>query len=1270
MGDSKHTELTPLEQSQAEKDEMPWAHVWLIDQITFSWVSKVIWTGNKKTLEEVDMWRVPQPMEATRLADRFAEQFKRDVQENKQNLAHDEANAAAGIRTKRKGLKPGDGLILQRSLWKLYFKRIFPIGFLNLGVNIFGNLSPLVISYLLAFAGNRFASKNPDEEYPLSVGVGLAVALFILQILSSLCGTNFFQYAQFYGIQVRTTMTGMIYRKSLLLSSASRQEFNAGRIVNMVSTDASRMEFFLTMINIFWTAPFNLTLMIGFLIYQLGWPALIGIAILVALIPIQYQLFKVMMAIRREVAPVTDKRVKTIQEMLQGIRLIKYFAWEKEIRKTEIGLVLKASIYRGLGVTIGYVFPVLAAAVSFVIYSQFNPLNASACVFGIELVQYLANAWADFKIALTRIEAFLLAEELEDQPEIQRDHPFALSIHNGDFQWEEKEEAAAIPDEKASKSVPTLPANSSITPAGESPAKIHLRNINLDISRGSLVAIVGSVGSGKSSLLNAIIGEMKKLNGEVIFSGDNILFGNKYDEDKYRQAIHACALEADLQVLPDGDQTSIGERGINLSGGQKQRVNLARLCYYDAEIALLDDPLSAVDAHVGRHLFDNCIMGALKHRTRILVTHQLHFLSKVDQVIVMRDGEIAEVGGYQELVAAGGEFSQLIKNYGAEEEDTEISKAENGAVKAEKKKDPKEPVDSAAKGKDIMKDEDRGTGTVKSEVWFGYIKALGGASFIVLGVTLLVALQGVKIGNDLWLSFWTSNILNLSSGTYIGIYFAFGVGLCLLTFAFGVFFAYAGTRAAKELQAASIKRIIHAPVYFFDTNPMGRVLNRFSKDQDAIDQSLASSYQSFATSLASTISTFTLIIYATPVFAVPLIPILGLYYFLQRLYRNTSRELKRLDSTTRSPLYANFGATLTGLPTIRAYGEQSTFIRNNDAATNGNNSPYFLLSCTQNWLGTRLQVLGSLLVFFAALFGVLAARTIDVALLGYALNVTQILNQFVSQFTAIEVAMNAVERVEHYANHVEMEAAPIVESNRPPKNWPVEGTISFTDVTLRYSADQPLVIKGVSFDIRNREKIGIVGRTGSGKSSLMQALLRMVEPSSGGITVDGIDVLKIGLFDLRSRLAIIPQDPVLFSGTFRSNLDPFNEYTDIQLWDAISRAGLKSLEGKIQEGGENLSVGQKQLLCLARAMLKTPVILIMDEATANVDYDTDAFIQKALRSDFKQATIITIAHRLNTIIDYDRVLVLDSGFNVKILFNGGRNRRSKFGSSQGISKFF
>ncbi|KAI8621186.1 P-loop containing nucleoside triphosphate hydrolase protein [Chytriomyces sp. MP71] len=1265
--------MTPAEREEALKDPMPWEQANWLDKITFWWVTKVIIKGSKKTLDASDMWRINDSMAATPLAEQFAEEFERQVELNKKNLREDEENAARGLNTKPKGLKPGHGKILQRTIWILYFHKLFPTGFINLGTNVFSNLSPLFINYIIAFASAR--SSDPDSN-PIWHGFLLCTGLFLLQMGSSLCSTNFFQFGQYHSIRVRTTMTSLIYRKAMRLSAASRQEYNSGRIITMVATDSSRMESFLWLANVFWTAPFNLALMVGFLVYQLGWPALVGVAILVGLVPIQFKLFKIMSGLRRNIAPVTDQRVKKTTEVLNGIRVIKFFAWENsfleeigKIRATEIGLVLKRSILSAFGLTIAYVFPVISAAVSFIVYAQFNVLSPARIFsalswfnmlqFPLQFYPMLVNSWADFNIALTRIESFLLAPELEEQPEIKRDHPFALSIENGEFKWETGKSDMSVEDESKDWSE----SNRAHT------EKSQLRNINLNFKRGDLVAVVGAVGSGKSSLLNAIIGEMKRENGSVVYSGnlgyapqsawiqnatlkENILFGNDYDEERYRATISACALEPDLRVLPAGDLTSIGERGINLSGGQKQRVNLARLLYYDADIVLMDDPLSAVDAHVGKHLFEECIVGAMSSKTRVLVTHQLHFLGKVDHVIVMNNGEITEQGGYADLLAKEeGEFSRLIRNYGATEKEDEDDETV-GAKKENKKVG--EAVNGTSFGKDIIVTEDRDTGSVKADVWLGYIQALGGVPFVVGCLLLLVSMQGVKLGNDFFLADWTSNTLPLSQGAYTGIYLSFGAVLCLLTFSFGVFFAYAGTRAAKQLQNRAISRIIRAPVHFFDTNPMGRILNRFSKDQDTIDQILADSYRQFLTSLASALSTFILIIYATPIFVVPLFPILLMYYFMQRLYRNTSRELKRLDSTSRSPLYANFGATLLGLPTIRAYGEQSRFIRNNDAATNANNSPYWLLAVSQMWLSVRLQFLGALLVFFAAMFGVLGSTTISAAILGlqltYALQVTQILNQFVSQFTNIEIAMNAVERVNHFANHVDTEGAAIIESHRPPKGWPGNGSVSFKNVTMRYSADQPLVIKGVSFDISDKQKVGVVGRTGSGKSSLMQVLFRMVEPESGEVIVDGINTKSLGLTDLRSRLAIIPQDPVLFSGTFRSNLDPFNEHTDSEVWDAVTRAGLKNkvseshgLEGFIQDGGDNLSVGQRQLLCLARAMLKKPKILVMDEATANVDYETDAFIQAALRTDFQNSTILTIAHRLNTIIDYDRVLVLDAG---------------------------
>ncbi|KAJ3300679.1 hypothetical protein HDU76_006039, partial [Blyttiomyces sp. JEL0837] len=815
--------------------------------------------------------------------------------------------------------------------------------------------------------------------------------------------------------------------------------------------------------------------------------------------------------------------------------------------------------------------------------------------------------------------------------------------------------------------------------------KAALRNINLTVERGSLVAVVGAVGSGKSSLLNAIIGEMKRTNGDVKFSGtmgyapqsawiqnatlrDNVLFGRPYDREQYLKALRDCALEQDLKVLPDGDLTSIGERGINLSGGQKQRVNVARCVYFNADIVLLDDPLSAVDAHVGKYLFDNCIMGALKDKTRILVTHQLHFLHRADYVVVMRDGEIAEQGPYQTLLDSQGEFAKLIANYGAEDSDsnpeTDVDQTEAGENKTlERKAEEKKHLekfgdDIAAKkpAKNIMSVEDRATGRVGGSVWWSYIIAAGGYIFIIGLLVVLAIVQATRVGNDLWLVWWSDGRFGLQSFQYVIVYCAWGIAQALATFVFGVFFAYAGTRAARVLHEMAAARVLRAPVGFFDTTPLGRIINRFSKDQDGIDNTLADAFRMFVNTLATSMSTFILIIYATPIFAAPLAPILVVYYLMQLIYRATSRELKRLDSVSRSPLYANFGETLTGLPTIRAYRESERFILSNDKATDANNSPYYLLLTAQRWLGLRLETLGAFLVFFAATFGILAGKDkLSPSLLGlslsYALQVTMILNWCIRQFTDTEIAMNAVERVEHFAYKIEVEAEPILAHSRPPTGWPKTGEITFNNVEMRYSKDLPLVLKGVSFKIENRHKVGIVGRTGSGKSSLMQVLFRMVEPTNGSLTIDGLDTQSIGLKDLRSGLAIIPQDPVLFSGSFRTNLDPFSDYTDNDLWDALARAGLKSkvaeteggLDGKVTDGGENLSVGQRQLLCLARAMLKKPRILIMDEATANVDYETDALIQKALREDFNDATVLTIAHRLNTIIDYDRVLVMDNG---------------------------
>ncbi|KAI9339972.1 P-loop containing nucleoside triphosphate hydrolase protein [Obelidium mucronatum] len=1329
VADSNKAEEESMDAPAMNAGLLPEVGANLLSQFTMGWLTSLFMLGHRQPLELSDMWKLDSRFDAEALA---------------LDLNRDWQNALEEHKLKQAASPTDDyehGSLLRGLIWKRLFARMMFLGTINMISQISNLISPLFIGWLLKYVAD-LAYDIPGADKSIGRGAWLIIGIFLTQIITTFAGAHYFRMACSEGIKLRATFSSLIYRKSLRLSAAARQEFNSGKIITLVSTDAARVEMFLMFCSFGWNSPLAILIIIGFLVYYIGWSALVGIGIIIATLPIQGFLFGNLAKIRAKVAPITDKRVKMTNEVFSGIRLLKFFAWEspflaqiEAIRKSEVDFVLQKALFNAFAMTIAFGIPILACGFAFVAYGavhggDLNPAEVFPALtwfqmlrFPMMFLPFVVSSWAEFKIALIRIERLLMAPELEDQPPIDPKAEFAVSLKNGEFVWEPSippavEKAAPAKSKKWGKKE-TKPAvleteTSASTLVEEEilvapePARPHLRNINLDVPKGSLVAIVGAVGSGKSSLLNAIVGEMKKTKGSVTFSAkmgyaaqtawiqnatvkDNILFGLPYNRDRYLRAIRDCALETDLRVLPDGDQTSIGERGINLSGGQKQRVNLARLVYYNADIVLMDDPLSAVDAHVGRFLFENCILGALKDKTRILVTHQLHFLSRADRIVVMRDGEIVEQGAYQDLVAAGGEFANLIENYGSMDEKEE-KVAESQETKDKNIADEKVALDKMhsdmgeQKGKDIMQAEDRDTGAVGVSVWINYSNACGGWLFVVNSVIIVGLLQAASVLQNLWLAWWSEGRYNATLGTngYIGIYVGLGIAQCVFTYAMNAYFALSCTHAARALHEAAAKRVIRAPTLFFDTTPLGRIMNRFSKDQDNIDNTLPDSFRMFFSTFGNTISTFVLIIYATPLFLTFLVPVLGLYYYIQNIYRSTSRELKRLDSISRSPLYANFGSTLTGLATIRAYGEQDRFIIRTDNAINENNSPYYCLIMAQRWLSIRLESLGAFLVLAAAIFGVVAKGSISPALLGlslsYALQVTSTLSWCIRQFTETEVAMNAVERVKYYAEQTAVEADAILPDSRPPKDWPSTGSISFTDLQMKYAPELPLVVKGVTFAITDKQKVGIVGRTGSGKSSLMQALFRMVEPCGGTIIIDGVDISKIGLADLRNGLAIIPQDPILFTGTFRSNLDPFSEHSDAELWDAVTRSGLKSkvsesekgLDASVDDGGENLSVGQRQLVCLARAIVKKPKILIMDEATANVDYDTDSLIQRSLREDFADATVLTIAHRLNTIIDYDRVLVLDAGViaeydSPKALLSNADSKFSKMVAETGAS---
>ncbi|PNY06586.1 ABC transporter C family member 2-like protein [Trifolium pratense] len=886
--------------------------------------------------------------------------------------------------------------------------------------------------------------------------------------------------------------------------------------------------------------------------------------------------------------------------------------------------------------------PVFVTVISFGVFTllggdltparAFTSLSLFAVLrFPLFMLPNIITQVVNANVSLKRLEELLLAEEriLLPNPPLEPGLP-AISIRNGYFSWDAKAESAT------------------------------LSNINLDIPVGSLVAVVGSTGEGKTSLISAMLGELPPIaDSTVVMRGtvayvpqvswifnatvrDNVLFGSVFDPIRYERAIDVTELRHDLELLPGGDLTEIGERGVNISGGQKQRVSMARAVYSNSDVLVFDDPLSALDAHVARQVFDKCIKGELRGKTRVLVTNQLHFLSQVDRIILVHEGMVKEEGTFEELSSQGILFQKLMENAGKmeeyEEEKVDIEATDqksssipvvNGAVNDHAKSESKPKV-----GKSILiKQEERETGVVSLNVLTRYKNALGGTWVVLVLFGCYISTEVLRISSSTWLSHWTdqSAAEGYNPAFYNLIYAALSFCQVLVTLTNSYWLIISSLYAARRLHEAMLHSILRAPMVFFHTNPLGRVINRFAKDLGIV----------------STMSLWAIM------------PLLVLFYGAYLYYQSTAREVKRLDSISRSPVYAQFGEALNGLSTIRAYKAYDRMADINGRSMD-NNIRYTLVNISGNrWLAIRLETLGGLMIWFTATFAVMQngraenqqefASTMGL-LLTYALNITSLLTGVLRLASLAENSLNSVERIGTYID-LPSEAPSVIEDNRPPPGWPSSGSIKFEEVVLRYRPELPPVLHGLSFTIFPSDKVGIVGRTGAGKSSMLNALFRIVELEKGRILIDDRDIAKFGLADLRKVLGIIPQSPVLFSGTVRFNLDPFTEHNDADLWEALERAHLKDvirrnslgLDAEVSEAGENFSVGQRQLLSLARALLRRSKILVLDEATAAVDVRTDALIQKTIREEFKSCTMLIIAHRLNTIIDCDRVLLLDGG---------------------------
>ncbi|XP_011637000.1 multidrug resistance-associated protein 1 isoform X7 [Pogonomyrmex barbatus] len=1294
-------------------------------RVIFAWFDSLAWKGFRKPLETSDLWSMNPEDMASEIVPKFDKYWNKNLRKTDEvENAKASFRKASGQVNFNSNRKKKIASILP-PICKAFGATFLFGAFLKLIQDVMTFISPQILKLLIGFI---------EGEESMWKGYFYAALLLLTAMLQTLVLSQYFHRMFLVGLRIRTALIAAIYRKALRMSNSARKESTLGEIVNLMSVDAQRFMDLTAYINMIWSAPLQIVLALYFLWEVLGPAVLAGLAVMIILIPVNGLIANKVKTLQIKQMKSKDERVKLMNEVLNGIKVLKLYAWEPsfeqqilKIRVKEIQ-VLKEAAYLNAGTSfIWSCAPFLVSLVSFTTYvliDEKNVLDSTTAFvslslfnilrFPLSMLPMMIGNIVQAYVSVKRINKFMNMEELNPN-NVQHDpsDAHALTIENGSFCWDNEDIERPI-----------------------------LRNINFHVEQGQLIAIVGTVGSGKSSLLSALLGEMDKLNGRVNTKGsiayvsqqpwiqnatlqDNILFGKALNKSIYNRVIEACALSPDLKMLPAGDQTEIGEKGINLSGGQKQRVALARGVYNDSENYFLDDPLSAVDSHVGKHIFEKVIgpNGLLKKKTRVLVTHGITYLPEVDNIIVLKDGEITESGTYKQLLEKKGAFADFLVQHlqevhvdeGSEADLREIkqqlestmgvdelqqkltrvrsriseSLSESGSVaerkslngsltrqystesqqsanymhsNSTKEKETSKPNNVGEKLIEIEKAE---TGSVKWKVYSHYLKSIGW--FLSISTIVMNAVfQSFSIGSSVWLSVWSNDNQTVVNGTvdtakrdmYLGVYGALGFGQATFVVLSQIALVIGCLQSSKLLHSELLFGVLRSPLGFFDTTPSGRILNRFGKDIDIVDNLLPPTLRFWFLCLVSVIATLVVISYSTPVFILVILPIGAIYYFIQRFYVATSRQLKRLESVSRSPIYSHFSESVTGAPIIRAYGVQEQFIHESENRVDFNQVCYFPSIIANRWLAVRLEMVGNLIIFFSALFAVLSRDTMSSGLVGlsvsYALQITQTLNWLVRMTSDVETNIVAVERIKEYGETAQ-EAAWKNTEYTPPKEWPKHGRVDFKDFKVRYREGLDLVLNGLTFSVLGGEKVGIVGRTGAGKSSLTLALFRIIEAANGKILIDDIDISKLGLHDLRSKLTIIPQDPVLFSGTLRMNLDPFDCHSDEEVWRALEHAHLKSfvknlpnaLLHEVTEGGENLSVGQRQLICLARALLRKTKVLILDEATAAVDLETDDLIQTTIRQEFKDCTVLTIAHRLNTILDSDRVIVLDKGLIVE-----------------------
>ncbi|RVE57953.1 hypothetical protein OJAV_G00204270 [Oryzias javanicus] len=1215
---------------KAGKDN-PSASANLLSKIFFCWLSPLFRTGYRRKLEEEDMFKVLPEDASSRLGEELQRYWTQEVHQAK------------------KDLRPPK---FSKALIHCYWRSYSLIGLYIFLEEVIKVIQPVLLGKLIEYFESCDSARPVPVYDAYSYAAGISLSTFSLALLHHL----YFYQVQRAGMKIRVAVCHMIYRKALCLNSSALAKTTTGQIVNLLSNDVNKFDEVTLYLHFLWVGPLQAIFVIVLLLYAIGPSCLAGMGVLFILMPIQTTFGHLFSSLRAKTAVLTDERIRTMNEVVSGIRVIKMYGWEKpfgqmvdEIRRMEISKIMQSSYLRGLNMASFFVASKIVIFFTICVYVLTgNKLSASRVFMAVSL-------YGAVRLTITLFFPFAIEKVSETLISIQRIQNFLL-LH---------EVAPQHLGLSVAEKGCVVTAQDLICYWDKNLEAPTLQNMCFTVRPEQLLAVIGPVGSGKSSLLSAILGELChesgviKVKGELTYTSQqpwilpgtirsNILFGKELDPKKYDRVLRACALKRDIELLPGGDLAMVGDRGTNLSGGQKARVGLARAVYQDADIYLLDDPLSAVDAEVGRHLFEECICGLLRKKPRILVTHQLQYLKVADQIVVLKEGQMVARGTYRELQLSGVDFTSLLKH---DQEDERQDAA---------------PFTCLPR---VL--SDRSSMSSLSSSQYSLIEGTDALSLVVHPKEEESRLEGnvacvTFVLQDYWLAFWASEQKHISEtehlngslprqldlDLYLGVYAGLTATSVVLGFLRTLVFFNVLVSSAQNLHNGMFNAIIRTSVRFFDTNPIGRILNRFSKDIGYLDSLLPWTFVDFTQVFLQVIGVIAVAAIIIPWILIPIVPLLGVFLFLRHYFLQTSRDIKRLESTTRSPVFSHLSSSLQGLSTIRAFRVQEKFLQMFDEYQDLHSEAWFLFLTTSRWFAVRLDGICSVFVTITA-FGCLYLKedlepgAVGLAL-SYAVTLTGMFQWGVRQSAEIENMMTSVERVVEYA---ELESeAPWETDFQPPDDWPQTGTISFDRVNFSYGAGEPLVLKDLSVTFASREKVGIVGRTGAGKSSLVSALFRLAEPE-GRINIDGFLISEIGLHPLRQKMSIIPQDPVLFTGTMRKNLDPFRQHTDEDLWNALQEVQMKAvvedlpnkLEAVLTESGSNFSVGQRQLVCLARAILRKNRILILDEATANVDPRTDSLIQQTIRDKFQDCTVLTIAHRLNTIIDCDKILVLDAG---------------------------